>query len=170
MLQGEATDPDMLADAGIDEMDFIVTASDDDETNLMAVANKQVDVSESNSEQIVRSKLKAPKAAAKIKVIWTSPLIPSDPMVYRKDLSKELKSRIKGFFLSYGRFGDTEAAKKVLANISDGQGFFMESNNTQLYPIRQLALFKDRLKIQNGSGASGAEKEIKISAIDKKAT
>ena len=137
------------------------------ETNLMATANKQVDVAANNSEQIGRSKRKAPEAAAKIKVIWTSPLIPSDPMVYRKDLSKELKSRIKGFFLSYGRFGDTEAAKKVLANISDGQGFFMESNNTQLYPIRQLALFKRKLKIQNSSGASGAEKEEKISVIDK---
>ncbi len=138
------------------------------ETNFMAVANKQVDVSESNSEQVARSRLKVPKAAARVKIIWTSPLIPSDPIVYRKDLSKELKSRIKGFFLSYGRFGDTKAAKKVLANISDGLGFFMESNNTQLYPIRQLALFKRKLKIQNSSLASGTEKEKKISVIDKK--
>ena len=137
------------------------------ETNLMAVANNQVDVAANNSEQIGRSKLKAPEAAAKIKVIWTSPLIPSDPMVYRKDLSKELKSEIKGFFLSYGRFGDTESAKKVLANISDGQGFFMESNNTQLYPIRQLALFKNKVKIMNSDGATPAEKQEKVAAIDK---
>ncbi|MCF8468180.1 MAG: phosphonate ABC transporter substrate-binding protein [Sneathiella sp.] len=137
------------------------------ETNLMATANKQVDIAANNSEQISRSKLKAPEAAAKIKVIWTSPLIPSDPMVYRKDLSKELKSEIKGFFLSYGRFGDTEAAKKVLANISDGQGFFMESNNTQLYPIRQLALFKNKVKIMNSDGATPTEKQEKVAVIDK---
>jgi len=138
------------------------------ETNLMATANKQVNVATNNSEQIGRSKLKAPNAAAKIKVIWTSPLIPSDPMVYRKDLSKELKSEIKGFFLSYGRFGDTEAAKNVLANISDGQGFFMESNNTQLYPIRQLALFKNKVKILNAEGTTASEKEEKVATIDKK--
>ena len=137
------------------------------ETNLMATANKQVDIAANNSEQIGRTKLKAPEAAEKIKVIWTSPLIPSDPIVYRKDLSKELKSEIKAFFLSYGRFGDTEAARKVLANISDGQGFFMESNNTQLYPIRQLALFKDKIKIMNAEGASAAEKEEKVTIIDK---
>jgi len=136
------------------------------ETNLMATANNQVDVAANNSEQIGRSKLKAPEAAAKIKVIWTSPLIPSDPMVYRKDMSKELKSRIKGFFLSYGRFGNTAEAKKVLANISDGQGFFMESNNTQLYPIRQLALFKNKLKIE-GSASDAAEKKAKIEGIEK---
>jgi len=138
------------------------------ETNLMATANKQVHVAANNSEQIGRSKLKAPKAAANIKVIWTSPLIPSDPMVYRKDLSKDLKSRIKAFFLGYGRMGDVERARTVLGNISDGQGLFMESNNTQLYPIRQLALFKDKLKIQNSGGASEAEKEKKITAIDKR--
>lgn len=138
------------------------------ETNLMATANKQVDIAANNSEQIGRSKIKAPDAAAKIKVIWTSPKIPSDPMVYRKDLSKELKSKIKGFFLSYGRFGDVEAAKKVLAGISDGQGLFMESNNTQLYPIRQLALFKDKLKIQGSEGATDSAKAEKIQLIDKK--
>jgi len=140
------------------------------ETNLMATANNQVDAAANNSEQIARTKLKNPKAAAKIKVIWTSPLIPSDPMVYRKDLSKELKSRIKGFFLSYGRYGDTQTAKKVLSGISDGLGYFMESNNTQLYPIRQLALFKNKLKIENSNAASDSEKKEKIAVIDKQLT
>ncbi|MEG3618687.1 phosphonate ABC transporter substrate-binding protein [Magnetovibrio sp. PR-2] len=136
------------------------------ETNLMATANEQVHVAANNSEQIGRSKLKAPEAAAKIKVIWTSPLIPSDPMVYRKDMTKELKSKIKGFFLGYGRIGNTEHATKVLHGISDGQGYFMESNNTQLYPIRQLALFKNKLKIENSEALSAAEKKEKVAAID----
>ncbi len=138
------------------------------ETNLMSVAHNQVDVAANNSEQIGRSKLKAPKEAAKIKVIWTSPLIPSDPMVYRKDMSKELKSKIKAFFLGFGRIGDTEKARKVLAGISDGQGLFMESNNTQLYPVRQLALFKNKLKIQKNEGLSQEEKTHKVTEIDKK--
>lgn len=138
------------------------------ETNLMATANDQVDVAANNSEQIGRSKIKAPKAAAKVKVIWTSPLIPSDPMVYRKDMSKELKSQIKAFFLGYGRIGDVEGARKVLAGISDGQGLFMESNNTQLYPIRQLALFKDKIKLEKNGAIKAADKADKIKAIDNK--
>jgi len=136
------------------------------ETNLMATANNQVDVAANNSEQIGRSKMKAPKAAAKVKVIWTSPLIPSDPMVYRKDMSKDLKSKIKGFFLSYGRMGDTAHATEVLRGISDGQGYFMESNNTQLYPIRQLALFKNKLKIEKSEALSAAEKADKVAGIN----
>lgn len=138
------------------------------ETNLMSVAHKQVDVAANNSEQIGRSKLKAPTAAANIKVIWTSPLIPSDPIVYRRDLSKEMKSSIKAFFLSYGRMGNAEEAREVLKNISDGQGFFMESNNTQLYPVRQLALFKDKLRVEANEGLSEAEKAKRIAVIDRK--
>ncbi|MFT6558917.1 phosphonate ABC transporter substrate-binding protein [Sneathiella sp.] len=138
------------------------------ETNLMATANNQVDVAANNSEQIGRSKLKAPAAAEKVKVIWTSPLIPSDPMVYRKDLSKEMKSKIKAFFLGYGRLGDVAGARKVLDGISDGLGLFMESNNTQLYPIRQLALFKDKIKLEKNQDIKAADKAGKIEAIDKK--
>lgn len=138
------------------------------ETNLMSVAFKQVDVAANNSEQIGRSKLKAPEAAEKIKVIWTSPLIPSDPIVYRRDMSKEMKSKIKAFFLGYGRMGDTEEAISVLRGISDGLGYFMESNNTQLYPIRQLALFKDKLKIEANEGLSAEEKTKRIAVIDQK--
>ena len=136
------------------------------ETNLMATANNQVDVAANNSEQIGTTKKKAPAVAAKVKVIWTSPLIPSDPMVYRKDMSKELKSSIKAFFLGYGRIGDKKLAKTVLAGISDGLGFFMESNNTQLYPIRQLALFKNKLKVQGSDVMSSADKTARTSKID----
>lgn len=138
------------------------------ETNLMSTAHKQVHVAANNSEQIGRSKLKVPEAAKNIKVIWTSPLIPSDPMVYRKDMSKELKSKIKAFFLSYGRLGDTERANKILAGISDGQGFFMESNNTQLYPVRQLALYKDKLKIQANAALDDKDKMSRVMGIEKK--
>lgn len=137
------------------------------ETNLLATANKHVDVAANNSEQIGRTKKKAPEKASKIKVIWTSPLIPSDPMVYRTDLSKELKSRIKGFFLAYGRFGDKDAEIRTLAEIGDGLGFFMESNNRQLYPIRQLALFKNKLKIEKSDAISATDKKKRKAEIDK---
>ena len=138
------------------------------ETNLMATANKQVDVAANNSEQIARTTLKLPDSAQKIKVIWTSPLIPSDPMVYRKDMSKELRSKIKAFFLSYGRLGDVAGARKVLGGISDGMGLFMESNNTQLYPIRQLALFKNKLKIEKNAEIGGSDKKEMLKAINAK--
>ena len=139
------------------------------ETNLMAVAHKQVHAAANNSEQVARSKKTAPDAAENIKIIWTSPLIPADPITYRKDLSKELKAKIKAFFLGYGRLGaKAEAQKKRLFELGTGGGGYTDSNNAQLYPIRQLALFKDKLKIQNNNNMSASEKEAKIAEIEEK--
>ena len=139
------------------------------ETNLMAVANKQVDAAANNSEQVARSKQTAPKAAANVKVIWTSPLIPADPITYRKDLSKPLKAKVKAFFLGYGRLGEkAEAQKQRLADLGTGGGGYTDSNNAQLYPIRQLALFKNKMKIESNKNMSEADKAAKIAEIDEK--
>lgn len=153
---------------GVDPKDCFKTVRNaNHETNLMAVANKQVDVATNNNEQVARTKIQRPEAAANIKVVWTSPLIPSDPMVYREDLSADFKARIKAFFLGYGRLGpDAEKERAVLAGISDGMGPFTDSDDSQLYPIRQLALFKDKLKIQNDDRLDPADKKAKIEAIE----
>lgn len=138
------------------------------ETNLMAVANKQVDYASNNTEQMSSTQMRNPDAYAKVKVIWTSPLIPSDPIVYRKDLSDDLKDKIAAFFLAYGRLGPNAAAeRKVLANLSGGLGPFHMSSNAQLYPIRQLKLFKDKLAIESNANMSDADKQSKIAEIEK---
>jgi len=137
------------------------------ETNLMAVANQQVDAAANNSEQVARSQANAPDAAAQIRVIWTSPLIPSDPLVFRTDLSRDLKDRIRAFFLSYGRMGDNvEEELEVLAGMTDGLGPFTASTNDQLYPIRELRLFGERLELQNDTRMDPAERERRIAEID----
>ena len=59
------------------------------ETNLIAVANKQVDVATNNNESFEKFERRIPEKAKDIKVIWKSPLIPSDPMVWRKDLDPD---------------------------------------------------------------------------------
>ena len=146
---------------------FKTVRSANHETNLVATANKQVDVATNNSEQINRTNAKQPKIGSKVKVIWTSPLIPSDPMVYRKDLSQEMRSQIKSFFLSYGRMGENkDQALKTLSGISDGMGLFMESSNAQLYPIRQLSLYKDKLKVEKSDALSAEEKAERVAKID----
>ena len=139
------------------------------ETNLMAVANKQVDAAANNSEQVSRSRLKAPEAAKKIKIIWTSPLIPADPLVYRRDLSKSMKAKIKGFFLSYGRLGpDARKQQMVLEGLGSGGGGYTDSSNAQLIPIRQLSLFRDKLKLASDTRMDPAEKAEKLSRIEAK--
>jgi phosphonate transport system substrate-binding protein len=65
------------------------------ETNALAVANKQVDVATNNTENLDRLAKTQPEKLKQIKVIWKSPLIPSDPIVWRKDLSDGDKKVLK---------------------------------------------------------------------------
>ena len=146
---------------------FKTVRSANHETNLMAVANKQVDAAANNSEQVARSKTNAPDAAKNVKIIWTSPLIPADPLVYRQDLSKVLKAKIKGFFLSYGRLGpNAEKEMQVLNGLGSGGGGYTDSSNAQLIPIRQLALFRDTLKLAADDRMDAAEKAQKLKEIE----
>ena len=81
----------------------------------MAVANKQVDAATNNSEDLQRLETTAPKSRKQIRVIWTSPIIPLDPLVWRKDLDPAVKAKLYTFLMEYGRFGGSSDAKKATA-------------------------------------------------------
>src|SRR5215813_174930 len=49
--------------------------------NIQAVLAKQVDVATNNTEEIDKLKASKPEQASQIRVLWESPLIPSDPFV-----------------------------------------------------------------------------------------
>ena len=102
-----------------------------------------------------------PDKAAQLKVIWKSPLIPADPMVWSKALTDSEKTKIRDFFANYG---DTEAEKAVLKNMQLGK--FLASNDDQLLPIRQLELFKQRTTISADSKLAEADKAKKLAQID----
>ncbi|MBS9478766.1 phosphonate ABC transporter substrate-binding protein [Ancylobacter radicis] len=141
------------------------------EGNLLAVANKQVDFATNNTENVSRLQQTRPADAAKIKEVWRSPLIAGDPIVWRKDLPADLKAKIYYFFMSYGRLGtpeEIEHARAVLAKTSDGWGPFLASSDAQLIPIRQLELFKAKVKTQNDDKLSADEKAAKVKEIDAK--
>jgi phosphonate transport system substrate-binding protein len=63
---------------------FKIVRSANHETNALAVANKQVDVATNNSENLDKIKDRLPEKFADLRIVWTSPLIPLDPMVMRK--------------------------------------------------------------------------------------
>ena len=134
------------------------------ETNILAVANRQVDASVFASDAWERVSRNRPEFASQIKVIWKSPLIPSDPMLWRKDLDPEAKRRVKGFFLGYGKSDARE--KAILKDLQ--YSAFLESSNDQLKPIRQLELFRERTKVAGDERMSGAERQEKLADLDRK--
>ncbi|MDF3812998.1 phosphonate ABC transporter substrate-binding protein [Rhodopseudomonas sp. BAL398] len=136
------------------------------EANAMAVAHKQLDVATNNSENLRRLEVTAPDARKDIRVIWTSPLIPSDPLVWRKDLEPGVKTKLYTWLMSYGRVGtpdDIADAKKVLAGLQWAP--FKPSSNDQLLPIRILENNKAIMKIKGDSKLSDAEKAAQIEPL-----
>ena len=143
---------------------FKVSRGANHESNALAVANKQVDVATNNSENLDKIKDKLPGKFNDIRVIWTSPLIPSDPLVIRKDMAEPLKGKIKEFFYNYGKGSQQE--KDNLYKLSKLSSFKV-STNSQLIPIRQLELFKDRNKIDADASLAAADKQAKLADIDR---
>lgn len=131
------------------------------EVNALSVANKQVDIGTFNSEGMQRLEVTAPDKAAKLKVIWTSPLIPSDPMVWRKNLDDASKAKLREFFMTYG---DQPAELKVLEGLQWAK--FKASTDDQLLPIRQLDLFKKRSEVANNAKLNDADKQAQLKALD----
>ena len=133
------------------------------EANALAVANKLVNAASNNNENLARLKKTAPDKAAQIRIIWTSPLIPSDPLVWRKDLDFGLKQKISDFIFSYGTKEENE--KKVLAGLQWAP--FKKSNNDQLLPVRQMEVSKALAKLKSDAGVAEADKNAKVAELEK---
>jgi phosphonate transport system substrate-binding protein len=144
---------------------FKITRSANHEANALAVANKQVDVATNNSENLDKIEQRFPDKFKDIKIVWTSPLIPLDPMVIRKDVPEALKTKIKNFFYNYAKSDPRE--REVVMKISKLSGF-KASTNQQLVPIRQLEYFSQRNKIEADATISDADKKTRVAEIDKK--
>lgn len=143
---------------------FRVMRSANHETNALAVANKQVDVATNNSENLEKIQQRFPDKFAELRVVWTSPLIPLDPLVMRSDLPAGTKQAIRNFFYTYGQTADEKAHLMKLSKLAG----FRQSDNRQLIPIRQLDLFREKTRIENDDKIAASEKATRIAEIDRR--
>ena len=136
------------------------------QANAMAVANKQVAAATNNSEDLQRVAATAPDARSQIKIIWTSPIIPLDPLVWRKDLDPAVKTKLYTFLMSYGRIGspdEIKPAREILTNLIWSP--FNPSSDNQLLPIRKLELTKEKLKVEADAKLTDDEKAKKVADL-----
>ena len=142
------------------------------EENFHNVAAGKINVATNNSSSLARHRQNFPQEFERIRIIWTSPMIPADPIVVRRDLDPALKDRIKTFLLQYGkptegkprerqqRETDTLAARKWTG--------FRQSDDLQLIPIRKLELYKERLGIEHNGNLPEEVRQSRIKAIEAK--
>ncbi|MBI5256601.1 MAG: phosphonate ABC transporter substrate-binding protein [Burkholderiales bacterium] len=143
--------------------DFKRTVRANHETNILAVASKQVDVATVSSDGIDRMKLKQADNAAELREVWRSPLISSDPLLWRKDLDAEVKKKLADFFFGYGR----DSREKAILHTLTFAGF-VPSDNQQLLPIRQLELVRERAKVEADPHLAAEDKQKKLQALDQR--
>jgi phosphonate transport system substrate-binding protein len=142
---------------------FRTVRSANHEANALAVANKLVHAATNNNENLDRLRKTAPDKAAQIRVIWKSVLIPSDPLVWRKDLDPALKKKIADWLFAYGTKDERE--KKVLADLQWAP--FKKSDNNQLLPIRQMNVNRLIMKLKGDEKVPAGEKAAKLGELQK---
>lgn len=141
---------------------FRTLRSANHEANLLSVANGLLDAATNNSTMIGLR----PAEAAKIKVIWTSPRIPEDPIVWRKDLDPAVKEKLRSFFLTYGTAQGAEGQRQrdILKTLSFGT--FKPADDTHLIPVREMEATEKLLSAQNvGDATAAAEAQKTLDAI-----
>jgi phosphonate transport system substrate-binding protein len=112
------------------------------EANLYAVASGVLPAATDNTRSMDRLAAigtdQSKKALDALQVIWTSPTIPEDPMVWRADLDPAVKKKVADFIFSYG-VGDSDEAKRQRAILERIQtGAFKHADDSHLLPVREM--------------------------------
>lgn len=137
------------------------------EANAVAVANGLIDVGTNNTTNMTLLQRTRPEIAARLRVIWTSPPIGTDPIIWRTDLNEDAKLRLQAFFMNYGRRGTPEEiaqARSVLEPLYFG--LFQPASNTHLDPIVQLEIVRDLILVRNNADLSEEERALRVAELE----
>ncbi|MCR5874105.1 phosphate/phosphite/phosphonate ABC transporter substrate-binding protein [Phenylobacterium sp. J426] len=163
----------LFAPRGIDpETCFKTVRSANHEANLFAVSSGTVDAATNNTASMERMAMLdtpiAKRTLGSVEIIWRSPRIPEDPLIWRKDLDPALKQKIADFMFSYG-VGDTSEAARQRAILERIQTLpFKAADATHLLPVREMEATGELLQARRrGDAAAVAKAEAALAEIRK---
>lgn len=103
---------------------FATTRTGSHEANILAVANGLTDAAIVDSTVLERIKARTPDVAARVTVIWRTPLLPNDPLVWRRDLDPGVKAQVRSFLEGYGKGAGPQAqAQREVLKVLGFAGF-----------------------------------------------
>jgi phosphonate transport system substrate-binding protein len=149
---------------------FKTVRSANAEANLFAVGSGVLDAATDNTRSMDRMAVlntpMAQKTLANLEVIWRSPTIPEDPMIWRADLDPALKAKVAAFIFAYG-VGDTPEAKRQRAILDRIQtGPFKRADNSHLLPVREIEAYGQLVAARSkGDTAGEAKAQAALDAI-----
>lgn len=136
------------------------------QTNMVAVANKQLDVATNNTTALLLDSQKGGALSSKVKIIWKSPVLPEDPIVWRKDLDPAVKEKLRRFFLTYGQGQGPEADKQRGYMMRVHVGGFKPADDSHLIPVREMEATDNWIKAKDGGDAGKiAEAKAALDAV-----
>ena len=147
----------LFAPRGLDPKDcFKTVRSANHQANLFAVARGVLDVATNNTTGMRLDRERGGDATNRVKVIWRSPVLPEDPIVYREDLDPAVKEKLRQFFLTYGQGDTPEAARQREQLVALSIGGFRPADDTHLLPVREMEATEEVLQAR----ASGDRRAI----------
>lgn len=151
---------------------FKTVRSANHETNLFSVAGGLLDAATNNTASMDRLRLLntdvAKRTLSNVEIVWRSPRIPEDPLVWRKDLDPKLKKQITDFMFSYG-VGDTPEAARQRAILEQIQTKpFVAADDSHLIPVREMEATGQLIEARNrGDAAAIAKAEAALAQVKK---
>jgi phosphonate transport system substrate-binding protein len=108
------------------------------EANLLAVANGVIAAATNNTNDLERQRRAGNPALDQLQVVWTSPPLPEDPMVWRKALDADTKAKVRAAILNYGGApgAQGEHERKVLTDLNFGR--FQSATDDHLLRVREM--------------------------------
>jgi len=130
---------------------FKTVRSGSHQSNLFSVAAGQLDVATNNSTALLLNAQRHEPQSQQVKVIWESPTLPEDPIIYRKDLDPAIKEKLRQFFLTYGQGNTPEAAQQRANMAKINIGGFKPADETHLLPVREMEATQAWLLAKEGT-------------------
>jgi phosphonate transport system substrate-binding protein len=148
---------------------FKTVRSANHEANLFAVASGVLDAATNNTASMERLGMtgnpQGKQTLGNVDVIWTSPTIPEDPLVRRKDIDPETWAKIERFMFSYGvgEGPEAERQRKILAQMQTAP--FRRADDSHLLPVREMEASGQLIQART-KGDAAAEKAARAALAE----
>lgn len=128
----------LFVPAKIDPDTCFIINRDERAAQMEALQAGRLDAVVSNSIALQRLAQSDPEAHKRLKVVWTSPVLPDPPLLLRQNLDPAVREKLRSFVLSYGTGEGPEADRQrgVLARL--GLGAFQPADNSHLLPAQEM--------------------------------
>jgi phosphonate transport system substrate-binding protein len=128
---------------------FRAVQAGDLEGNLTAVASGGLDAAASDTASLKALAAVRPQVARELRVIWTSPTLPAEPALWRKDLDPSVKEKLRAFLMGYGQApgAEGERQRQILAGV--GLDRFRPAGEELLLPLREMDAAQALLKARD---------------------